>query len=223
MPDFNAYPTAESIEAKLKSMAFWPADSETTKVALARNQAAIGAAAASAEWETITGWKPFLSTSATPVERVYDGSDHCGEIDLRAGLLSLTSVTIGETAQVITGASRNVWLYPANAAADGEPYTKLRFGVYGGMGWYGSPNQITVIGRWGYCTTLPGDVYEQILGHGALITLIGSENAGDVSSISQDGFAISYDPVGRIDPKTVLNTLGKDFSKLAARYKRVVA
>jgi hypothetical protein len=219
MPDYSRYPNATDIENKLKSASFWPSDSDTNKVLLAREQAAIGANLAVAEWENLTGWKPFLSISSTPQTRYYHGTDENGFLNLRTGLLTLTGVTLDSTARVLSGGSQNVWATPVNAAADGEPYTELDFGGYITH----RNNRIAVTGRWGYCTEVPADVWARLQEVGALFALTSVENLQSIASLGQDGFNKAWDIVGIITQKDLLNTWAKEFMRKVQDYSRGIA
>ena len=56
----------------------------------------------------------------------------------------------------------------------------------------------------------------------ALAALTQLENLQNLASISQDGFAKSYDVVGALQQRDRAKFWGKDFEKIAGRYQRVV-
>lgn len=147
---------------------------QTTTLALAAK--AVGAAIL--DFESRTGWEPFLSTGADTT-RYFDppGKDPGlrstgGRIlDVNAGLLSVTTLTTGITF-TSTGtalvAEQDFILGRYNAAAEGYPYDYVefrssfwleRFAIPVGRG----PKSISIAGRWGYCSSIPDDAYTAIL------------------------------------------------------------
>lgn len=212
---FPQYPTPDDVEALLKSASFWPTDSN--KADFARLQAQIGAAAARDEWETVTGWSPFLAAS-TATTRTFETTDHTGYLDLSGGALSIQSVQLGPTSLTL---GSHFTPQPSNAPQQQKPFTGLRFlnRTYP----HTPPHQISVTGQWGYCASVPGDAWQAVLQKAALIVLTQIENLQSIASISQDGFSKAYDVVGIVTQKDLATGIwNKDFAKIAARYKRVI-
>ena len=223
MPDYTTYPTAGDVEALLKSAKYWPADGDTTGIALAREQAAIAAAGAAREFENRTGWLPFLA-GPTATTRLFDATDGYGVLEFGAGLLAdpapVFKLATGDT---VYGPDTSYWLQPANAPYQDLPYTRLQsvHSLFGGRvsSW---PNRLSITGRWGYCSSLPPDVWVAIQKKAGVEVLASIENLQSIASISQDGFSKAYDIVGIITQKDVLDRWGKDFDRFCTRYTRVV-
>lgn len=169
----------------------YPADSDVTSLLTSMGaQLPSGfsvtgyAAQAVAEWERRTGYIPFLNTSGVDATRTFDppgpnqrvmyGTRLMGGgmiLDLKAGLYSLTSVTVGVTLDNPTGVlftlGRDFWLEPVNADVESKPFEFIRFRVQQ----FGSQHSIQVIGRFGYGATIPQDAWEAIRRLGASLAL----------------------------------------------------
>ena len=235
MPDYTQYPQGPDVAVLLKSAGLWPeGDESAPKVQMAYEQAAIGARAAWQEWETRTGWTPFLaapdalsnpaSTSVQTRTFMLDPRTYAsaGVVSLGGGLLRLDGVRLNEQPLL---ASRIV-LTPSDARPRNVPYTTLRdtwAPYYGGWGGWvpWQPVRVEVTGVWGYCTEVPGDVWEQLNQRAALFTLTQIENLQSIASVSQDGFSKAYDVVGIISQKDLSQIWSKDFDRFVERYKRV--
>jgi len=222
MADYTKYPTGADLEVLLKSVNAWPDDSLTTQVALAREQAQIAADGAAFEFERSTGWLPFLAKE-TATARPFDGTDESGVLDLKAGLLAspapIAQLTVGNK---VYQEDISYWLQPATAPDQGLPYTRLQFihSIFGGLTW-SLPNRMTITGRWGYCDSLPPDVWVAIQKKGAVELLASMENLQDIASISQDGFSKSYDITGVITQSKLLEVWGVNFKQYVTRYTRI--
>lgn len=220
MADYTKYPTGTDLVLLLKSINAFPADGLTTLIALATEQADIAAQAAADEFENSTGWLPFLANpTATP--RYFDHTNQTGILDFQGGLIADPApvVSIGDTTYTL---NENYYLQPANAPDRRKAYTQMQFTQthFSGRTW-SLPNRITITGRWGYCTTLPGDVWAAIQKKGGVQLLASMENLQNIGSISQDGFSKSYDVTGVITQLQLLTTWGNDFTKFVTRYTRV--
>lgn len=155
-----AYPEAEDLAALLAAT---PLDIPDTldfdsKVAEARD-----------DWEARTDWLPYLA-DADDSERTFDPPGWGGSrtLPLGGGLVSLTSLTVDGTALV---SGTDFRLRPANAPAQGRPYTSAEFlcGGWGGSHWggYGPPGSVVIVGRWGRVAALEDNVWGAILGYAA--------------------------------------------------------
>lgn len=132
-------------------------------------------AAAAGEWESRTGFFPFVS-SGVPETRVFDGQwDNA--IRFSGGLVSLS-----ENGVTINGAIYAPTFYalkPNNAPVMGRPYRSVKFGRLQ-EGWLpvvngpaedgitylgGAQRVIGITGMWGFCTaaTLPPSVKNAVL------------------------------------------------------------
>jgi hypothetical protein len=211
------YPTATDVEVKLKSASFWPTDE--VKQALARHQTEIGAAAAAAEWERMTGWNTFLAPPASSPHktRPYNGSDFDGVLNLRGAAQEISAVTFDGRALV---AERDYWLLASadeNNLAFEPPYTAIKL-LYPMTS--GAIGRLRVTARWGLFDVIPADVWQKIQEAATLVALTSIENLQSIASIGLDGFNKAFDVVGIITQKDLLTTWGKEFHKAAALYKR---
>lgn len=217
---FDAYPTGADVEALLRSASYWPTDA--LKQDFARLQADIGAAAASEEWERLTGWAPFLAGDIATERTYYDGVDSRGRLDFMGGAVNIESVAReGQNAMPVSAYRA----YPENAVSRGQAVTALDFGRHGyySSGWgSGAYGEIIVLARWGCVDKMPADAWQAIQQKAALIALTQIENLQSIASISFDGFSKSYDVVGIVTQKDLVGIWGKDFEKLASRWTRVV-
>lgn len=216
--DYSQSPSAEHVEILLRAANYWPTDNDQIDGALL--QAQINIAGAVAQFERRTGWHPFVSSGVISEIRRFSATDPYGVLDLRGGLLTLTSLTIGGSARTI---NENVWALPANASNITEPYTQLQiYGSYGHLNGYVKPNQIVVTGEWGRFRLWPADAWQAVLREAALQTLTTTNQEQDMGSISEDGFSESYDLVGPIDPKTIAKMWPDEFEKAVQRFRRIV-
>lgn len=221
MPTINytKWPTPDDLEQFLIGANVWP--SEDDQVASARRQAEASLSGAVSDLEVGTGYYPFLAGDEDET-RPFTVVDEQGYLDLEGGLLSLTSVTVSGTAQTL---NQQVFLEPTNAPSRRRPYEQLLFTSpysVGGGAVYRRRNAILVTGIWGFCTQIPPDVWNAVLRKGAHTTLTSTNQDPDAASLSEDGFNVQFDPVGVIDPKTLLANLEKEFEKAVAKWKRVV-
>ncbi|BDI33411.1 hypothetical protein CCAX7_54620 [Capsulimonas corticalis] len=116
------------------------------------------------EWEDGTGFAPFLADDTTVGSRSFDPPRTSRDLDLGAGLVELTSLTVAGTPFVL---GRDFYAYPQNALAKGKPITYLRF--------YSRPGSsimqsIVVTGKWGFTTALRANVRNAILCKAALLS-----------------------------------------------------
>lgn len=219
MADYSTYPGVADIRLLLKSNGAWPADSETTAIALANEQAEIAVRGAISEFEEKVGWYPFLA-GGSATARTFDGTSQNGVLELDGGIISSPAPVVTVSGTTYT-ANTQYWLGPRNAESRGKPYTHIQFaGSF--YSWPGLPGFISVTAKWGFCTTVPVFVWKNIQEYAGVKTLMAIRNESNIGSLSQDGFSKSYDVVGVIDPKTILATWGKDFAKNFMPYIRVV-
>lgn len=213
---FTNYPSAQEVEALIRSAGYWPLD--TTKHALAQIQAQIGVEAARDEFERLTGWNPFMA-SDTPTQRLFDSTDQNGYLDFQGAAVAVTSLSIAGQPQNL---GTHFHLQPQNAASRGEAILGLQLGSRSHSA-LSTPGTIAVTARWGRVDAIPGDVYQAISQKAALIVLTQIENLQSVASISEDGFSKAYDIVGIVTQKDLVTGVwSKDFDRIAARWKRVI-
>ena len=165
MPDALAsYPVDSDLVALFDSCQIV----DTGGVAFGKINLAAKLGAAITWWEKATGWRPYLvpvdQGTGDPVitTRLFDIPHASRILELRAGLLSVTSLTIFDLPY---DQDTDFFLEPANAASEVEPYTHIRF-----LGRLHSrlPNAIAITGVWGNCASCPFDAWEAILENAAL-------------------------------------------------------
>jgi hypothetical protein len=158
--------------------------------------------AAIAEWDRGTGYTPFVSDGSVTT-RYYDpGGANRGGIglsaigggrflDLEAGLISLTSLTV--TGSVYTHGVQ-FYLEDVNAPAKGRPYEMIRFVVPV----WGNRQCIAVTGVFGFCLKLPDDAWEAILQRGMALCApqLSLKKTGGVVSRKQGDEEIRYSDKG---------------------------
>lgn len=220
MISYPNYPAVSDVEVMLRSATYWPTNA--AQIAYAQEQARTTIDAAVAEFETRTGWTPFLAAQAIETE-TFDGTDHTGYLDLEGGMAEITGVSLNEQSYVL---GTQWWPQPQNARRRKKPYTGIQLNVNTGFGMaafgLGRPGRISVSGRFGYCEEVPADAWLAMMRLAAAQTLGQIENAQGVASISQDGFSKAFDVVGVITQKDLLGELSKRFDKIASSYVRVV-
>ena len=223
MADYSRMPDVDDVEVTLKSSKYWPVGArDSPNVIYAREQAAIGIRAAVAAVEEVTGYIPFLSTDESAITteivispRQFQGT---GIIRLNNGMLRLDGVSINGQALAL----EQVITMPAEAPMLRRPYTYLYlpFCQHWRIGSSYMPIRTLVTARFGYCTIVPADLWQQALQYACLQTLEQIENAPGLASLSQDGFTKAYDVVGTITPNLLLTTWGKGFKAALEPYTR---
>lgn len=110
-------------------------------------------------FEAATGFRPFEAAEADST-RVFDPTGDF--LDLRGGLAALTGVTLSGTA-LVNGT--DFWPGPANALAEGQPYTSLEFAAWQ----TGTKRSLSVTGKWGFClyNAVPDGARQTILAFAA--------------------------------------------------------
>jgi hypothetical protein len=178
-------------------------------------------ASATDEFERRTGWIPFEKESADYADR-YD-PPACGSfgqaIELRQGLLSLTSLTVGmgmdgSGGNVLTEGT-NFLLYPYDGGVDGRPWRRIEF-VYG-VG--GLRRSIKVLGKRGFSTECPAGVFAAILHRAAGLAIIdlSAGKSGDLSQVTQGPVTFKYD----LQYSSTVQRYQKEFDDCVGRYARL--
>lgn len=175
-------------------------------------------AATIAEWELVTGWRPFLA-EATASTRYYDYPRN-GYL-LLPGYATITGVTTGVTYNQTTGAViagtaivENVDYRPVywRNGDTTSPIVALQFLRYVGGAAYRS---ISVTGKLGYTTDIPNDAWQALL-DGAAARAYGSTsmaNNDGISKMSIGGRTIEFNGADA-------TTWNDSFSSVAMAYKR---
>lgn len=213
------YPDANEVQIALQSTKRWPTDA--TGQAFAARQAALASASASAMWENVTGWNPFLSSGQIET-RSFAGGDHNGDLDLEGGLLSLSSVSFDGAP---SARDYTPYLWPQNALSRRRPYTHIRGGFWNRPSWaeWGqSQNRYTVSGVWGFALQIPDDVYMGLLQVAQRHVLLQLQHIPISASISLDGFSQSINTAGVLTPQQLSTLWGEGFAAIVAQYQRAV-
>ena len=169
MPDQAAYPTDADLLELIQSTGV--IDTSGTNFGRMRLQDKIDSAIG--DWEQRTGWEPFLA-DGVDVTRLYDPpgpnvTRQGGILNLRgggkklfldAGLVALTSLNVAGIAYEL---GTMFWLRPDNAPARRKPFTWIEFLVPV----FGSPQSVSITGRWGFWTAIRQQVFEAVLQHAA--------------------------------------------------------
>jgi hypothetical protein len=227
MPDYMAYPSSANLQSYLNALGLLT----TTQVA-ALNLADRIAAATDA-WEEETGWKPFLKDSSD-VARVFTppgpnrkpgltGRGGGTLLDLDCGLLTVTSIVTGYSASPTSPqagttavAEDDYWLLPEGAPLRNRPYTQVEFAV----SIWGVARSVRIVGKWGYCSTIPDDVFQAILRQGALQTadeLVALRTGGMVEWSEEASEKYGDNPLGKY-----LDRWQSDWDKAVLKHRRVV-
>jgi len=174
-----------------------------------------------AEWESMTGYDPFLSTG-TPATRYFDGvSDFI--LRLRSGIVTLTSLRVGVTSTDVGSllvVNEDFHLYPLDAASKGKPFTYLKFRSRQSR----EPRSLSISADWGYCTSaaIPADVSATILRQSAskLFSEYLTSFSGGATKIKQRDVEYDFGLSGGTFSATG-GQYAKWFMEAAKRYSRI--
>lgn len=172
-------------------------------------------------WEQSTGYIPFISTGSDTT-RYYDpnGTDY---IDLRAGVVAVTSVTTGlsptDTTGTVLAVNEDFWLTPTDATERERPHTGIRFRTRQ----RGDARSVKVIGKFGYCLTgaFPADAFLAILKKAAAIVLpiINNASTGAAQKVKQRDVEYTYGDGSANGLSASINTYDSAFRMAVARYR----
>lgn len=173
-------------------------------------------ASAIAEWEDVTGWRPFLGATSSTT-RAYTPPDGY-LLDLRGGFTSITAIRVGVSASstgTLLVESTDYWLWPEDAVVGRRPYWGVKFAA----AQFGQPNSITVAGKRGYYPSIDEDAYMAVLKRAMSIVISHSVGAvGAATKIEQGPVKFTMAP-----GKSAMETLDGEFYAAAMRYKRFEA
>lgn len=181
------YPTEVNLQSYIEAMGLTAPPSARLSAALAQ---------AVRQWESATGWAPFLKDS---VDRtVYFDPPRVGSfgciLSLDRGLLSLTSVKVGVEADRTGGTTVtqgvDFLMLPADGGTDEKPWTDIQFLTNLP---YFLPQSVQVVGKFGYATACPSDASEAILAYATakLMPVIQGGN-GPLKRVKQGGIEEEY-------------------------------
>lgn len=180
-------------------MTDWPTSEELGALFAARGVSLSGLSpqacidAAISAFERDTGYRPFKAETADST-RYFSVQDvgHRGLLDLRAGYVSVTSVTVGVSATEVGSAlTVNVDYWAEPVSGDG-PINFIRFLSEPA----GYPRSIVVAGKRGYAASIPAEAWQAVLNRAAIESLSQVE-AGAVDSTVQGPVTINYGDMRR--------------------------
>jgi len=225
MPAHANYPQAADLESYLRALGILTDVQMAALLSFLSLEEAT--AAARSEWESETGWRPFLA-DASPVTRYYDpqgpnfrphtvGGGY--RLDLEAGLIALTSVIVDVDAEspgttLVSG--EDFWLDPYNAAVMGLPYTAVLFVVRR----WGARRSIAVTGRFGFAETLPDDVWQCVLQKSAAVTFAALRERASAGLVEWKEADVS-ERYGENFLESSRRAWEEAFRRAAGRYRRV--
>lgn len=193
------------------------------------------ALAAVHQWETETGWIPFLADvdDDNPDQtRYFDppGPNSRGEsigggnhLILDCGIVELVTVHTGWSptfAGTAALAGTDFRLWPYNADPLDRPWTELRFKVPQ----WGQPQSIKIVGRFGYAATVREDVWLAILHQGVTLALpeVATRVTGGMVEWKEADASERYGEAFLFGDKGVGSAWGLEWSRTVNRYRRVV-
>lgn len=239
MPNYTQYPAGIDLIQRLKNIGLSGVVSSNDDVIAGINMDADSIMlAAVSEFEYETDYVPFLAGSQDTT-RSYDPSGperrHSGHVysvirggskylEIDGGLVSLTSVVTGitfdDTGTPQTGITRvlnrDFTIRPENAPARNRPYEWIEFF----FPMYGMANSIQITGKFGFCTTLPAQVWRAILDRGVAIVLNDTTPAVNNGVIRWQE-ADSAEAFAEMPFEKVIALIDRRWRKTIEQYKRM--
>lgn len=214
---YDAWFTQSDVVGNMKALQIYPAAGDlspdgSNMQSLFDTQCGIAADAVKADFERQTGRKPFLATRAT---LNHTATTPNGLLMLLAPAMTIHAVTV--QGSIIDPSL--YWTMPETTILTGDAIDSIQFSqnYFGGRIWT-KPQQIAVDADYGYCTTIPADVWGAGLNMAALYALMGIQGEQDMGSIGEDGFNMSFDLVGPIDDKVRKDLWPKVWKNVMKRY-----
>lgn len=214
---YDAWFTKADVITKMQAWQIYPAAEDlspdgTNMQSLFDDQCQLGADAMKADFERQTGRKPFLATRAT---LNHTATTPNGLLMLLAPAMAIHSVTVQGS---VIDASL-YWTLPETTILTGDAIDSIQFSqnYFGGRVWT-KPQQIAVDADYGYCTSIPADVWAAGCNMAALYALMAIQGQQDMGSIGEDGFNMSFDLVGPIDDKVRKDVYPKEWKNVIQRY-----
>jgi len=174
-------------------------------------------AAAIAEWEDATGWRPFLGALVATTRR-YDAPGSY-LLDLRGGFTSITGVSVGLSSGDTDGSAltegTHYWPWPEDAPSRRRPYWGIKF-ADAQHGW---PQSIAVTGRRGFYPTIEEDAFLAVQNRAMMMILRQSTGAiGSATKIKQGPVEFTFG-----EGKSAAEVLDAQFNETVDRYRRLDA
>lgn len=142
-------------------------------------------ASAIAEFERLTGWRPFLAEGTDATYR-FDPPEWGSKLWLPCGFATITGVTVGVSHDSVGTAltvDEDYRTLPENAAASGRPFDGIEFYV----SCAGGPGSVRIAGKRGFSTTVPDDAWLAIAQRAASLAMTRNAGASAVSSKIEQG------------------------------------
>lgn len=174
--------------------------------------------------EKLTGRKFKAPDPDTATTRYFNGND-----DTRLAIDDLRELSSLVVDNVTLTANTDFYLYPLNAVADGEPYTRIELiqpetrllnsnpRVQNAAPYIFDRAQrnIAVTGKWGYSATPPADIKVAVL---KLVGALIKENIGDtdlreVKSETLDAYSVTYESISSIANKLGVDSILQLYTK----------
>lgn len=191
MPDYTTDPT----EADLKT---WLLGTGLVEDFAQGPAAALDYAGAMAtavnEWKLATGYRAgFVAGSSDTSLEYYPREIRNRVLYLQTGLVSLTSLLIGESAAT---EGRDFILGPSGAGVMGQPFKRVEFLGYLPCG----ADVIRVTGKIGYATEYPVNVWKAIVTRAAekLSPQLGLQISGGIGGLRADDVALRFNGAGSL-------------------------
>lgn len=171
-----------------------------------------------AEWESTTGYYPFLGSQEELVW-MFDGCPlGTSRLDLRGGFWEIASVTI-DISYDGTGTlfieNRDYILLPQNAANENRGWNAIQFLSRSPVGF----RCVEIVGKRGYAEELPDDVWSAIIERaaaGAMLEAI--QGSGVERKVQQGPVTVEFDTDSANSKIGIWNS---NFDKTVFRYMRI--
>ena len=236
-PDYTRYPNLVDVAAMLAAAGLQTSAASLTLADLV--PLSMYSDTAVRDWERRTGYIPFLPnsvdvtryytpqgaeyrTGSTMLPALQGGSNY---LDLKAGLVSVTSVSVGYNVVNPGGATalvqnQDYFLFPENADVEGKPWTMIKWS----FPVRGAERSIQIVGKWGYAPgntpTVPADAWHAILVHACALACpeIGTAMNDGLLTFEAAGLTEKYssDPLAPL-----IAGWEKTFEHTLARYRMI--
>lgn len=177
--------------------------------------------AAVAEWERLTGFRPWLETGSASYFYDPPRVERRGFLDLATGFTAISAVAVGITPDDATGTVLTVsedYVLRRFVENDSDtPYVAIQFL----RGLSSRPQSIKVTGTKGYDDEIDDEVWLVVARQAATLAAEDlTQSGGDVDSIKQGQVTITYASVE--EGGSVLSKWRKGFERKAAGFRRTV-
>ena len=183
-------------------------------------------------WETRTGYTPFLSDGLDKTLRFNPpGPEHSPRhsynglggysirgggrrLDLDGGIIREPTVLTVDGREMVR--DDDYELLPENSDVKGQPFTIVRFT----RPVFCRPRGIAVTAPWGYATTLPSNAHQAIVQGAAAIFFYAIPNLSDLETATRDGLSESFEIASTVTANQRGEALQKIFDEGVESYRR---